>query len=265
MRDGTDELVLHLLGLFQPFGHLVDGAAQAVHLVVLVASDRQAHIQLTPGDAGCGALYLPQRHHDAADEVQAGHHGESKDHRRDHNTYRDGVLDLRSHKGQAGNKTHRRHILGGIGHQITGRHHQLAGLGAVDRHTKAIRSLLRLLKVGAGHNAVRICAAGGRNDPAIAVQQHELVFVLIGKLLHHAAQGHAAGSRRALHRIAGVHFQLAGHRREPPVHGLLHAVIIAACVVVQEHGFGQQHQQHGDEQVAPQPPAGNPASHSSHL
>ena len=145
---------------------------------MFVAGDRQAHIQLTPGDAGCGALHLPQRHHDAADEVQAGHHGES-------------------------------HILGGIGHQITGRHHQLAGLGAVDRHTKAVRSLLRLLKVDAGHNAVRICAAGGRNDPAIAVQQHELVFVLIGKLLHHAAQGHAAGSRRALHRIAGVHFQLA--------------------------------------------------------
>ena len=95
---------------------------------MLVAGDRQAHIQLTPGDAGCGALHLPQRHHDAADEVQAGHHGESKDHRRDHNTYREGVLDLRPHKGQAGDKTHRRHILGGIGHQITGRHHQLAGL-----------------------------------------------------------------------------------------------------------------------------------------
>ena len=34
VRDGTDELVLHLLGLFQPFGHLVDGAAQAVHLAI---------------------------------------------------------------------------------------------------------------------------------------------------------------------------------------------------------------------------------------
>ena len=43
-----------------------------------------------------------------------------KDHRHDHNTYRDGVLDLRTHKGQAGDKTHRRHIFGGIRHQIAG-------------------------------------------------------------------------------------------------------------------------------------------------
>ena len=61
--------------------------------------------------------------------------------------------------------------------------------------------------------------------------------------------------------VASVHFQLAGYRGESPVHGLLNAVIIAACVVVQEHGFGQQHQQHGDEQTASQPSTGDPASH----
>ena len=33
----TDELVLHLLGLFQSLGHLIDGAAQPIHLVVGVA------------------------------------------------------------------------------------------------------------------------------------------------------------------------------------------------------------------------------------
>mgnify|MGYP000370457155 CR=1 FL=1 len=81
--DGADELVFHLFRLFEALGHPVDGAAQAVHLIPLVAGDGQTDVQLTPGDAGGGALHLSQRHHDAPHEVQARHDGKGQ-HRRTH-------------------------------------------------------------------------------------------------------------------------------------------------------------------------------------
>ena len=71
MGNGADELIFHLFRLFKALGHSVDGAAQAVHLIPLVAGDGQTNVQLTPGDAGGGALHLSQRHHDAPHEVQA--------------------------------------------------------------------------------------------------------------------------------------------------------------------------------------------------
>ena len=71
MGDRADELVFHLLGLFQPLGHLVDGTAQPVHLVPLVTGHGQADIQLSPGDGGGRPFHLAQRHHDAPHKVQA--------------------------------------------------------------------------------------------------------------------------------------------------------------------------------------------------
>ena len=62
--------VFHLFRLFEALGHPVDGAAQTVHLIPLVAGDGQTDVQLTPGDAGGGALHLSQRHHDAPHEYR---------------------------------------------------------------------------------------------------------------------------------------------------------------------------------------------------
>ena len=112
---------------------------------------------------------------------------------------------------------------------------------------------------------LRVRTAGGGDHAAVAVQQHELVFILIGKLLHHAPQRQTAAGSGALGGIAGIHFQLACHRGEPPVHDLLHAAVIAPGIAVQEHCLGQQHHQYGDKQVAPQPAAGDTASHNSVL
>ena len=265
VRHRADELVLHLLGLFQTLSHLVDGAAQPVHLVVGVAGQGQTHIQFAPGDAGGGALHLPQRHHDAPHKVQSGHDREQQDRHRNEPTDDDGVFDLPLHQRQTGDQPQSRHVLGVVGHQRTGRHDHLAGLGAVHRHAQTIRRTERLFKVPAADDALRVRTAGGGDHAAVAVQQHELVFILIGKLFHHAPQRQTAADRRALGGIAGIHFQLTGHRGEPPVHDLLHTAVVAAGIAVQKHCFGQQHHQYGDEQIAPQPAAGDTASHNSVL
>ena len=265
MGDRADEFVLHLLRLFQPLGHLIDGAAQAVHLVPLVTGHRQADIQFSPGNAGGDPLHLPQRHHDAPHKVQSGHDREQQDRHRNEHTDDDGVFDLPLHQRQTGDQPQSRHVLGVVGHQRAGRHDYLTRLGAVHRHAQTVRCAERLLKVLTADDALRVRTAGGGDDAAVAVQQHELVFILIGKLFHHAPQRQTAADRRALGGIAGIHFQLTGHRGEPPVHDLLHTAVVAAGIAVQKHCFGQQHYQYGDEQIAPQPAAGDTASHNSVL
>ena len=132
---------------------------------------------------------------------------------------------------------------------------------AVDGDALPVHSLLRLFKVGAGHDALRVGAAGRGDHAAVAVQQHELVFVLVGELLHHPAQRHAAAGGGLLARLAGVHLELAGDGRKAAVHGLLDAVVVAAGGAVEEHDLHQQHQQHRNEQTALQPSPGNAASH----
>ena len=132
-------------------------------------------------------------------------------------------------------------------------------------HTQTVRAVERLLKVLTADDAFRIRTAGGGDHAAVAVQQHELVFILIGKLFHHTPQRQTAAGGGALGGIAGIHFQLTGHRGEPPVHDLLHTAVVAAGIAVQKHRLGQQHHQYGDEQVAPQPAAGDTASHNSVL
>ena len=265
MGHRTDELVLHLLGLFQSLGHLIDGAAQPVHLVVGVTGQGQTHVQLAPGDAGSGAFHLPQRHHDAPHEVQPGHDRKQQDRHRNEHTDDDGVFDLPLHQRQTGDQPQRGHVLGIVGHQRAGRHDYLARLGAVHRHAQTVRAVECLFKVLTADDAFRVRTAGGGNDAAVAVQQHELVFILIGKLFHHAPQRQTAAGSSALGGIAGIHFQLTSHRGEPPVHDLLHTAVIAPGIAVQEHCLGQQHHQYGDQQVAPQPAAGDTASHNSVL
>ena len=262
MGDGADELIFHLFRLFEALGHPVDGATQAVHLIPLVAGDGQTNVQLTPGDAGGGALHLSQRHHDAPHEVQARHDGKGQ-HRRTHDEgHHHGAFELFFHQRQTGDETHGSHIFGCIGYETAGRHDHLSALGAVDGDALPVHSVLRLLKVGVGDDALGIGAAGRGNDTAVAVQQHELIFVLIGELLHHPAQSHAAAGGGLLARFAGVHFELAGDGRKAAVHGLLDAVVVAAGGAVEEHDLHQQHQQYRNEQTAPQPSPGDTASHS---
>ena len=265
MGHRADELVLHLLGLFQTLSHLIDGAAQPIHLVVGVAGQGQTHVQLAPGDAGGGAFHLPQRHHDAPHEVQPGHDCKQQDCHRNEHTDDDGVFDLPLHQRQTGDQPQGGHVLGVVGHQRAGRHDYLTRLGAVHRHAQTVRAVERLFKVLTTDNTLRVRTAGGGNDAAVAVQQHELVFILIGKLFHHAPQRQTAAGGGALGGIAGIHFQLTGHRGEPPVHNLLHTAVVAAGIAVQEHCLGQQHHQYGDQQIAPQPAAGDTASHNSVL
>ena len=261
MGNGADELVFHLFRLFEALGHSVDGAAQAVHLIPLVAGDGQTDVQLTPGDAGGSALHLSQRHHDAPHEVQARHDGKGQ-HRRTHDEgHHHGAFELFFHQRQTGDETHGGHIFGCIGYETAGRHDHLSALGAVDGDALPVHGVLRLLKVGAGDDALGIGAAGRGDNAAVAVQQHELIFVLIGELLHHPAQSHAAAGGGLLARFAGVHFELAGDGRKAAVHGLLDAVVVAAGGAVEEHDLHQQHQQYRNEQTAPQPSPGDTASH----
>ena len=243
MGDRADEFILHLLGLFQPLGHPVDGAAQPVYLVAGVAGHGQTDVQLTPGDAGGGAL-LPQRHHDAPHEIQAGRHRKAQDGDDHHDADEEDIFQLVLHQCQAGDQPHGGHILGRIGHKAADRHDHFAAVGAVDGHPHAVAGLLRLFEVRTG--------------------QDELVFVLIGKLLHHPAQSHAPAGRSFLGRVAGVHFQLAADGGKAAVHGLLDAVVIATGAAVQEHPLHQKHQQHRHQQTAAEPPPGDAAPHSSH-
>ena len=264
MGDRADEFILHLLGLFQPLGHPVDGAAQPVHLVAVVAGHGQTDVQLPPRDTGGGAFHLPQRHHDAPHEIQAGRHRKAQDGDDHHDADEEDIFQLVLHQCQAGDQPHGGHILGRIGHKAANRHDHFAAVGAVDGHPHAVAGLLRLFEVSTGQDALGVGAAGGGNDAAVAVQQHELVFVLIGKLLHHPAQSHAPAGRSFLGRVAGVHFQLAADGGKAAVHGLLDAVVIAAGAAVQEHPLHQEHQQHRHQQTAAEPPPGNAAPHSSH-
>ena len=146
-----------------------------------------------------------------------------------------GAFELFFHQRQTGDETHGSHIFGCIGYETAGRHDHLSALGAVDGDALPVHSLLRLLKVGAGDDALGIGAAGRGDDAAVAVQQHELIFVLIGELLHHPAQSHAAAGGGLLARFSGVHFELAGDGRKAAVHGLLDAVVVAAGGAVEEH------------------------------
>ena len=261
MGDRADELVFHLLGLFQPLGHLVDGTAQPVYLVPLVAGHGQADIQLPPGDGGGRPFHLAQRHHDAPHKVQARHHRKHQDRQHDDPTDGNGILELPCHQRHTGHQPHGRHVLRRVGHQIADGHDLFPALGLVEGHPHAVHSILCLLKIALGHDAVSVRAAGGRNDAAVAVQQHELVFVLIGKLLHHPAESHTAAGGSFLGRVARIHLELSRDGRKPPHHGLLHAVVVAAGVAVEEHSLHQHQQQHRQQQVAPQPPASDPASH----
>ena len=230
-----------------------------------VAGQGQTHIQLAPGDAGGGALHLPQRHHDTPHKVQAGHNRKQQNCHCNESADDNGVFDLPLHQRQTGDQPQSSHVLGVVGHQRTGRHDHLAGLGAVHRHAQSVRCAERLFKILTADDALCICTAGRGDDAAVAVQQHELVFILIGKLFHHAPQRQTAAGGGALGGIAGIHFQLTGHRGEPPVHDLLHTAVVAAGIAVQKHCLGQQHHQYGDKQVAPQPAAGDTASHNSVL
>ena len=160
MGDRADEFVFHLLRLFQPLGHLIDGAAQAVHLVPLVTGHRQADIQFSPGDAGGDPLHLPQRHHDAPHKVQAGGHCKAQNGRHHDQTDDENALQLRLHQRQTGDKAHGSHVLGRIGHQTAHGHDRFPAGGAVDGHTHAVRCILRLVKIVLHHDAVRTCAAG---------------------------------------------------------------------------------------------------------
>ena len=247
MGDRADELVFHLLGLFQPLGHLVDGTAQPVHLVPLVAGHGQADIQLPPGDGGGRPFHLAQRHHDAPHKVQARHDGKGQ-HRRTHDEgHHHGAFELFFHQRQTGDETHGGHIFGCIGYETAGRHDHLSALGAVDGDALPVHGVLRLLKVGAGDDALGVGAAGRGDNAAVAV--------------HHPTQSHAAAGGGLLARFAGVHFELTGDGRKAAVHGLLDAVVVAAGGAVEEHDLHQQHQQYRNEQTAPQPSPGDTASH----
>ena len=204
---------------------------------------------------------LPQRHHDAPHEVQAGGHCKAQNGRHHDQADDENALQLRLHQRQTGDKAHGSHVLGRIGHQTAHSHDRFPAGGAVDGHTHAVRCILRLVKVVLHHDAVRTCAAGGGDHAAITVQQHELIFVFIRKLLHHPAQGHTAVGRGLLGRVAGVHFQLTVDGGKTPHHGLLDAVVVAAAEVVHEHALHQQHQQHRQEQASPQPAVGNTTAH----
>ena len=160
MGHRADELILHLLGLFQPLGHLVDGAAQAVHLVAAVAGHGQADIQFAPRDAGSGAFHLPQRDHDAAHEIQTGRHRKAQNDHHHHDADEDDALQLVLDEGQARDEPHGRHVFGRIGHQTADGHDHLIAGGTVDGHPHAVGVLLRPLKVNAAQDALGIGAAG---------------------------------------------------------------------------------------------------------
>ena len=257
MADRGDELILQPIGLGQVLGHLVDGLAQAAHLVVIPVV-RQAHLQIAFCNFCRCCFNFPQRPHDGAHKKQPAPNREHQHQHTHAGGGGNGVPPLAVRQRQAGDKAHGRHIAGRVGHQLGHSHHPFALGRGEDVVSFAAGGSLRRQKVGAvGQVACHGAAAGGQDDP-LGVQQHKLELVLFVELLDGAAQGLAAalGGLVSVARRAGG-LQAARNGGKAALRRPLHAAVQFPIIGIEEHHFSRQDHQHGDQQAAPHPPLGN--------
>ena len=254
MAYRRDKVIFQLFGLAQILRHLVDGGAQAADLVVFIVRFGQAGAQIAPGNAGGDVLHLAQRVDDGAHKEQPRPEAEAQDHgdqrQADHRVLGQSIV----HQFQAGGHAQRGHVLGGVGGEHGDGQHPFPGGGGID----APGGTARL------HGGVQFCApipfpvggqvaAGGGDQPAVRVQQHEFKFVLGVELLHHPAQRQAAGLGGGGGGGAHVHLQLAGNAGKPAENRLFHPAVVALAVGHQENRLGQDQRDQGDQKAAGEP------------
>ena len=259
MADRRDKLVFQPLGLGQVLGHLVDGLAQAANFII-VSCIRKADFHVTLGNFRCGGFHLTQGAHDGAHKKQAAPDGKGQHQHAQANADGNGAPPPRVHQREACHHPHGGDAARRVGHEHRHGHDAFAVGRCEDGRPHAVGRGKRPAIVGAVGQVAAHGAAAGRQNDALAVQQHELELVLLVELLNHAAQGLAAafGSGRSIPRRAGG-LQAAHDGGKTAFHRTFHPAVEVIVAVIQEQPLGNRQHQHGDEQAAAYPAADDTA------